>query len=99
MKTSRNQHLSILAALAVAASGFAAFATSAAPLPPSPSIGPVSKVEGYTSYRQCLGARSEACLFPGPLGPELPNTPEEEVIYEQCLDEAVTYCLTHFPPS
>lgn len=99
MKTSRSQHLSILAALAVAASGFAAFATSAAPLPTAPIAGPVSKVEGYTSYRQCLGARSQACLFPGPLGPELPNTPEEEAIYEQCLNEAVTDCLAQFPPS
>lgn len=99
MKTSCSQHLSILAALAVAASDFAAFATSAAPLPTAPVTGPVSKVEGYTSYRQCLGARSEACLLPGPLGPELPNTPEEEVIYEQCLDAAVVHCLAQFPPA
>ena len=87
MKTSRTQRLSMLVALAVAASGLAVAAPSAAPM---------TKATPYTSYRQCLAAESNACLFPGP---SLPTTPEEEVIYAQCLDDAVAYCLSLFPPA
>jgi hypothetical protein len=99
MKTSRNQHLSILVAVAIAGSGLAAVATSAASTPSGPDAGSINTALDYTSYRQCLAAENSACLFPGPLGPELPETPEEEVIYAQCLEDAAALCASLFPPA
>jgi hypothetical protein len=97
MKISGKSHLSMLAALAIAASGLAAAGTSARTSATAPAAVPISSAATYLNYRQCLAAESNACLFEGPLGPELPDTPEEEVIYAQCLDDAVALCLSLFP--